>query len=179
MARPDEPTAEQREARIAELRARRRARLGMLARRSAFFAVGLVLLLVVGLVWLLQTIAGRDVLLNQIVSRLPADATLTWASAEGPAAGPLTLHDVHFSLPRQLDPDCVPGPDATCQMGRVVFEAELVVLDPAIRPLLGRRLRLDALVVRGASLALPRSDTPFELPQWPESLPGIAPPLAL
>ena len=179
MARPDEPTAEQREARIAELRARRRARLGMLARRSAFIAVGLVLLLVVGLVWLLQTIAGRDVLLNQIVSRLPADATLTWASAEGPAAGPLTLHDVHFSLPRQLDPDCVPSPDATCQMGRVVFDAELVVLDPAIRPLLGRRLRLDALVVRDASLALPRSDTPFELPQWPESLPGIAPPLAL
>ena len=86
MARPDEPTAEQREARIADLRARRRARLGMLARRSAFIAVGLVLLLVVGLVWLLQTIAGRDVLLNQIVSRLPADATLTWASAEGPAA---------------------------------------------------------------------------------------------
>src|SRR5690606_37045599 len=54
-----------------------------------------------------------------------------------------------------------------------------VVLDPALRPLLGRRLRLDALVVRDATLELPRSDTPFELPQWPESLPGIAPPLDL
>src|SRR5690606_10936439 len=31
----------------------------------------------------------------------------------------------------------------------------------------------------GATLDLPRSDTPFELPRWPESLPGIAPPLAL
>src|SRR5690606_25674892 len=32
---------------------------------------------------------------------------------------------------------------------------------------------------RGARLDLPRSDTPFELPQWPETLPEIAPPLAL
>src|SRR5690606_9655356 len=46
-------------------------------------------------------------------------------------------------------------------------------------PLLGRRLRLDALVVRDATLDLPRSDAPFELPRWPESLPGVAPPLAL
>src|SRR5690606_41629513 len=28
-------------------------------------------------------------------------------------------------------------------------------------------------------LSLPRSDTPFELPRWPESLPDIAPPLEL
>src|SRR5690606_658247 len=136
-------------------------------------------LVVVLLAWLLKTVAGRDVLLNQIVSRLPTGTTLTWTSAEGPAAGPLTLHDVHFSMPRQIDPACVATADASCAMGRVVFDARTVVLDPALRPLLGRRLRLDALVVRDATLELPRSDTPFELPQWPESLPGIAPPLDL
>src|SRR3546814_15025594 len=82
-------------------------------------------------------------------------------------------------MPRQIDPSCVPSDTASCARGRIVFDAQTVVVDPAIRPLLGKRLRLDALVVRGASLELPRSDTPFELPRWPESLPGIAPPMAL
>ena len=63
--------------------------------------------------------------------------------------------------------------------GRIVFFARSVVLDPAIRPLLGRRLRLDALEIAGATLDLPKSDEPFELPRWPEVLPEIAPPLAL
>jgi translocation and assembly module TamB len=179
MVEPATPTPEQREARIAELRARRRARMRVLALRSVFIAVGLALLAVVLLYWLLGTVGGRDVLLGQIAARLPAGTTLTWASAEGPASGPLTLHDVHFSMPRQLDPDCVATAAASCAMGRIGFTAQTVVLDPAIRPLLGRRLRLDALVVRDATLDLPRSDTPFELPRWPESLPGIAPPLAL
>ena len=33
--------------------------------------------------------------------------------------------------------------------------------------------------MRNATLDLPKSDKPFELPRWPESLPQIAPPLAL
>ncbi len=44
------------------------------------------------LYWLLQTVAGRDVLLAQIIARLPAGATLTWERVEGPIAGPLTIH---------------------------------------------------------------------------------------
>ncbi len=167
------------EARIAELRARRRARLRVLAIRSAFLGIGVFLLAVLALAWLLNTVGGRDVLLRQIVARLPAGTTLAWARAEGPASGPLTLHDVRFAMPRQRDPDCVPTPQASCAMGTIRFRAALVVLDPAIRPLLGRRLRLDALVVRDATLELPRSDKPFELPRWPESLPAVAPPLAL
>ncbi|HEU4991792.1 MAG TPA: translocation/assembly module TamB domain-containing protein [Luteimonas sp.] len=167
------------EARIAELRARRRARLRVLAVRSAFLGVGVFLLAVLALTWLLNSVGGRDLLLRQVVARLPAGTTLAWSRAEGPASGPLTLHDVRFSMPRQRDPDCVPTPQASCAMGTIRFRAALVVLDPAIRPLLGRRLRLDALVVRDAALDLPRGDKPFELPRWPESLPGIAPPLAL
>lgn len=176
---PEAPSRDVHEARIAELRARRRARLRVLAWRSAFLGVGVFLLVVLAAAWLLNTVGGRDLLLRQIVARLPAGATLTWSSAEGPASGPLTLHDVRFSMPRQRDADCVATPQAACAMGTIRFQAALVVIDPAIRPLLGRRLRLDALVVRDAVLDLPRSDEPFELPRWPESLPGIAPPLAL
>ncbi len=179
MADPKAVPPEEHERRIAELREKRRKRLALLAWRSAFFVVGIALLVAVLLYWLLATVRGRDVLLHQIVLRLPPGAELTWASAEGPASGPLTLRGVHFSLPRQVDPTCVPSDEASCEMGEIVFEADTVVLDPALRPLLGRRLRLDAMVVRDARLDLPRSDTPFELPQWPESLPGIAPPLAL
>src|SRR5690606_35102722 len=47
-------------------------------------------------------------------------------------------------------------------------------------PLIGRRLRLDAMDMAGAALDLPEpADTPFELPTWPEVLPRIDLPLSL
>jgi translocation and assembly module TamB len=173
------PTPQEREERIAELRARRRARLRWLALRAVFVAGALVLLGALGLYWLLTTVGGRDALLAQVTARLPPGASFTWRDARGPAAGPLVLRGVRFSLPRQLDPACVARPDAPCTMGTIVFTADTLVLDPALRPLLGRRLRLDALDVRGATLALPESRTPFEFPRWPDVLPRIAPPLGL
>ena len=176
---PDDATREQREARIAELRTLRRKRQRTVAIRGGVGTLALAIGIGLLLYWLLMTIGGRDVLLRQIVARLPAGTELEWESAEGPAAGPMTLRDVHFSMPRQRDPDCVPTDTANCAMGRIVFDAETVVLDPAIRPLFGRRLRLDALDLRNATLDLPRSDEPFELPTWPDVLPDIAPPLAL
>ncbi|MEP6633959.1 MAG: translocation/assembly module TamB, partial [Luteimonas sp.] len=164
---------------IAELRARRRARMRMLAVRSAISTLGVLLLAVVALYWLLTTVAGRDVLLAQIVSRLPAGTTLTWASAQGPASGPLTLRNVRFITPTHAS-DCVADALAACPItGHLTFFADTIVLDPALRPLLGRRLRLDALDVTDATLDLPKSDKPFELPRWPEVLPEIAPPLSL
>lgn len=176
---PADASREQREARIAELRVLRHRRRRKLAIRSGI-GIGTVGLLAVAAVWwLVSTIGGRDFLLRQIVSRLPADAVLTWDRAEGPVSGPMILRGVHFSLPRQRDPDCVPTPQASCAMGTIVFSARTLVLDPAIRPLLGRTLRLDALDVAGATLDLPRSDTPFELPRWPDVLPAIEPPLDL
>ena len=167
------------DAAIAELRARRRARMRVLAIRSGIGALALGFAVVGLLYWLLTSIGGRDLLLRQIAARLPTGTELTWKQAEGPVSGPMTLRGVHFSMPRQRDPDCVPTKTASCAMGRIVFDADTVVLDPAIRPLLGRTLRLDALDVRGATLDLPTSDKPFELPQWPDVLPNIAPPLAL
>jgi translocation and assembly module TamB len=163
----------------AERNAARRALARRLALRSAAGTLALVVMLALFAWWLLTTFGGRDFLLAQIVARLPAGTTLTWQSAEGPASGPLTLHGVRFSMPRQIDPDCVPTKAASCATGRIVFTAQAAVLDPAIRPLFGKRLRLDALDVRGATLDLPQSDKPFELPRWPESLPQIAPPLSL
>ncbi len=160
--RPDEPTPEEREARIAELRARRKARLRVLAIRSTIGATALAVLGLLLLYWLLQTVAGREVLMAQVVARLPADASLTWERAEGPLAGPLILHDVDFRW----------GTD-------IHFAAKRAYLDPDIRPLLGRKLRLDALQLTDAQLNLGRSDEPFELPSWPESLPQVEMPLAI
>ena len=174
---PGEPTRDEREARIAELRARREARLRKLAVRSVFVAGGLVLLLVVVGYWVLGTIGGREFLMAQIVARLPADTTLTWERAEGPASGPLALYDVRFTMPRQRDAECVPSADTPCETGTLEFFARRVMIDPALGPLLGRRLRLDALEVEGATLLLPRTEAPFRLPEWPEVLPEIAPPL--
>ncbi|HEU4773932.1 MAG TPA: translocation/assembly module TamB, partial [Lysobacter sp.] len=130
-------TPEQREARIAELRRLRKARLRVLAIRSALLSGALAVALVVLAWWLVSSIGGRDFLLAQIVARLPANATLSWRQAEGPAAGPLTMHEVRFRY------------DA------IVFTAQRVTLDPALRPLLGRRLRLDALQIENATLELP------------------------
>ncbi|MEO5630042.1 MAG: translocation/assembly module TamB domain-containing protein [Thermomonas sp.] len=172
-------TKEERAARIAELAPLRQTRRRKLAVRSALGIVALAVLVGALLYWLLMTVGGRNVLLSQITSRLPLGTKLTWRSAEGPAAGPLILHGVHFSIPRQRNPDCTPTPKASCAMGTIVFNADKVVFDPALRPLLGRRLRLDALQITGATLDLPRSDTPFELPRWPDVLPQIEPPLDL
>lgn len=128
---------------------------------SGLGVVGLVALLLLAVYWLLQTVAGRDVLLAQVVARLPVGATFTWKQVEGPIAGPLTLRGVEF---RYQD---------------YRFTADRVHLDADIRPLLGRKLQLDALEISGATLNLARSDEPFEMPSWPGSLPQIEMPLAI
>ena len=170
-----EPTPEEREARIAELRARRRARMRYLAIRGGVASGMLAAAVVAFAYWLLTTIGGRELLLAQIVQRLPDNAALTWQHVEGPARGPLTLQGVRFSYA----PEC-PADESPCTArAPIVFTARRVYLDFALRPLLGRRLRLDALQVAGATLDLPESDEPFELPRWPDVLPAINPPLAL
>lgn len=150
------------------------------ALRSLFGIAALSALVLLLAYWLLNTIGGRDVLLRQIVARLPDGTTLTWRNAEGPAAGPLTLHDVRFVHRSCADTDGEPVAFGACDKpGALVFTARRAVLDPAIRPLLGRRLRLDALDIDGATLDLPDSDEPFALPRWPDVLPQIEPPLSL
>ena len=141
-----------------------RARFYRRRRFWAWSGLGVLAMVVAAVVlvyWLLQTVAGRDVLLAQIISRLPAGATLTWEKVEGPIAGPLTIHGLDFRYEDYR------------------FTARRAYLDPDIRPLLGRRLRLDAFEIEGATLNLARSDEPFELPRWPESLPPIEMPLAI
>lgn len=136
-------------------------------RRRKFWAwsglsiAALVIGAIVLVYWLLQTVAGRDVLLAQIIARLPVGSSLTWSKVEGPLAGPLILHDLDL------------------RYDKIHFSAGRAYLDPDIRPLLGRRLRLDALQLSNATLAVPKSDEPFELPSWPESLPNIEMPLAI
>ncbi|MDL5364123.1 translocation/assembly module TamB domain-containing protein [Xanthomonas sp. NCPPB 2654] len=128
---------------------------------SALTIAGLGLLALIAVYWLLQTVAGRDVLLAQVVARLPAGSSLTWERAEGPLAGPLTLYNLDF------------------RYEEIHFTAERAYLDPDIRPLLGRKLQLDVLQLKNATLNLAKSEEPFELPSWPQSLPQIEVPLAL
>ena len=128
---------------------------------SGFTVLGLVLLALLLVYWLLQTVAGRDVLLAQVVARLPAGATLTWSKVDGPVAGPLVLHDLDF------------------RYDDIHFTAERAYLDPDIRPLLGRKLQLDALQIKNATLNLAKSDEPFDMPSWPGSLPQVEMPLAI
>ncbi|REI37689.1 hypothetical protein BRN55_08540, partial [Xanthomonas oryzae pv. oryzae] len=59
------------------------------------------------------------------------------------------------------------------------FTAERVYLKPDLRPLLGRTLQLNAVQVSNATLNLGKSEEPFTLPSWPESLPQITVPLAI
>jgi translocation and assembly module TamB len=131
------------------------------ARRAGWTSIALVALGLVLIAWLFYSIGGRDFLLARIVAALPADATLTWTSAEGPASGPMTLHDVRFAY-----------------RGKELRAAQ-VTLDPALQPLVWRKLRLDALQIRGATLTIAPSTEPFKLPQWPGSLPAIATPLPI
>ncbi|MBD7987350.1 translocation/assembly module TamB domain-containing protein [Luteimonas sp. Sa2BVA3] len=179
---PADVSPEEREQRIRELRARRKARMRTLALRSAAGTTVLVALLLVAGWWLLGTLGGRDFLLGQVVARLPAGTTLEWREAEGPASGPLTLHDVVFQQQVCPEADDQPVPYGQCAAPNTLrFSAKRVTLDPALRPLLGRTLRLDAAQVEGALLELPPSDDgePFSLPRWPEVLPRIEPPLGL
>nr|WP_241547329.1 translocation/assembly module TamB domain-containing protein [Xylella fastidiosa] len=124
-------------------------------------ATGLFLTLLALLYWLLQTTSGRDALLAQVVTRLPAATALTWDRAEGAVAGPLTLHNIEF---RYQD---------------IHFRAARLRMDPDIWRLLLLRLRLDVLEMSNASLSLGQSEEPFKLPSWPDVLPSINVPLAL
>ena len=173
-------TEDERDARIAELRVRRIARARWLATRSVVLMLALTVLGALLLYFLFNTLRGRDVLLNQIVSRLPAGSELTWSRAEGPASGPMILHDLRYVHRGCPDKDGKPVAWPDCNNALVTtFTAKRAMLDPMLQPLLGRRLRLEALSISGATLLLPDTDEPFELPRWPESLPAIAPPLAL
>lgn len=178
---PSDLTPEEREARIAELRARRHARMRKLAIRSAITSMALALLGAVLLYWLLATFGGRDFLLARIVGLLPDGTELTWSRAEGPVRGPLTMHDVRYVQRGCPDVNGEPVPYGRCETPRVLtFTAARITLTPEIAPLIGRRLRLDGLEVADATLDLPvATDEPFELPRWPESLPAIALPLSL
>lgn len=128
---------------------------------SGLALTALTIALGVLLYWLLQTVAGRDVLLAQVIARLPIGSSLTWEKADGPISGPLVFHGLEF---RYQD---------------YRFTARRVSLDPDLRPLLGRRLRLDVLEIEGATLELAPSDEPFQLPRWPDSLPPIEMPIAI
>ena len=112
------------------------------------------------LAWLLWTTSGRDTLLHRVVNMLPP-GSLTWERADGVVYGPLTFHGLHY------------------HHDGVDLRAQRVRLDPSLRQLFGRRLRLLSLEMDNATLDLPIDRTPQPLPSWPGSLPKFAMPFAL
>ncbi|QDH71928.1 translocation/assembly module TamB [Lysobacter alkalisoli] len=151
-----------------------------LAIRSGLVFAAMVLLLLALVYWLVSTIGGRDLLLAQVKSRLPYGTELSWSKVEGPVRGPMVLHDVRF-ISRGCPADGeTPVAYPNCKHPRTTtFTARRIAINPALQPLLGKRLQLNAMALSDASLDLPDSDKPFELPRWPDLLPQIAPPLAL
>ncbi|MEO6364436.1 MAG: hypothetical protein ABIO38_00045, partial [Luteimonas sp.] len=116
-----------------ERRAARRIVARRWALRSLSGIAALTALILLLAYWLLTTIGGRDVLLRQVVARLPDGTTLTWRNADGPAAGPLTLHDVRFVHRSCPDKDGEPVAFGVCEHpDALIFTARRAVLDPAI-----------------------------------------------
>ncbi|MBS0228036.1 MAG: translocation/assembly module TamB domain-containing protein [Proteobacteria bacterium] len=148
-------------------------------RRILVAFVALALLAAIGLLWLLNTASGRDFALHQLVARLPTGSTLQWKTAQGDLAGPLVLQGVDFMTPVQRNAHCKPTLAAPCATDPLRLQIEHLRLDPALLPLLARRLRFDTLAIRGVQLDLPRDDTPLELPRWPDLLPTLDLPLTV
>lgn len=133
----------------------------------------------IALMWLLHTEGGRDFALRRAVAGLPNGSSLHWQSARGTLAGPLTLRGVALAMPVQRDSRCTPTAGKPCATGLLRLDIAQADVDAALLPLLARRLRLEALSVRGARLELPRDDTPFELPKWPDVLPTLDLPIVI
>src|SRR5690606_37952022 len=169
---PDDITPEERERRIAELRERRRRRMRVLAVRSAIGTAALLVLGAALLYWLLATFGGRDFLLARIAGLLPAGTELTWSGAEGPASGPLVIHDLRYV--QRSSPAVGGRPVAVdgCTDSAVrSVSARRVVREWKVTPRVGRRLRRDALEDEQATRDLPVPGSEFERPSWPEVLP--------
>ena len=135
-----------------------------MTRRRALLlsALGLLVLGLLASQWLLRSAGGRDWVMARIVAALPAGSTLSWREVSGPLSGPIELRDVDY---RQAD--------------GLRLQAARLRLVPQILPLLSRRIGLSDLRLEQGRLSLPKSDKPFEWPQWPALLPAIDMPLSL
>jgi len=110
---------------------------------------------------LLRTQGGRDFLLVRINTILPAGATLTWDSVQGTMSGPLEIRGIHY------------------RDGETRLDAARLRADYALWPLTSRRIAINTLELDGVVLQLPRDDSPFELPRWPEVLPTLDMPVKI
>lgn len=126
----------------------------------ALSAIALVFVVLSGS-WLLRTESGRDFLLMRINNVLPEGATLTWASVQGTLSGPMEIRGIHY-----VD-------------GGTRLDAVRLRVDYGLWPLFSRHLAINTAELEGAVLTLPRDDTPFELPRWPEVLPKLELPLTV
>ncbi len=129
--------------------------------------------------WVLHSASGRDFALQQTVARLPAGTQLHWQRVDGTLAGGLTLRGLQLTMPQSRDAHCVPTSNHPCAMGTLHFDAGTMHLRVAPLALVRGHLQVNALTVSNATLDVPRDDTPFELPKWPDVLPTLEVPLPI
>ena len=126
--------------------------------------VALPLLLTALVLWLFLTASGRDVLLGQVQRLLPPD-TLSWRAAEGHVSGGLVLHEVRY------------------RADGVRVELARLELDLSATALLTGTVHVRSLRLSDGQIDLPAAQpSPTAWPQrieLPESLPGLALPLAI
>lgn len=131
-------------------------------KRLSLLAVLLVLLgIAVFSAWLTRTDAGRDFALARVQGLLPDSAELRWKSVEGQL-----YQGLQFERLTYTDED-------------LRIEATTLGFKVSLSPLLYRKLYLKQINATHVRIDLPKDDTPFELPRWPDSLPALNLPLTI
>ncbi len=133
--------------------------------RKKILTVVAALIVVLGIavfsVWLTRTDAGRDFALARVQGMLPDSAQLRWKSVDGQL-----YQGLQFERLTYTDED-------------LRIEAATLEFKVSLGPLLYRKLYLKHINATHVRVDLPKDDTPFELPRWPESLPALNLPLAI
>ena len=113
--------------------------------------------------WGGETLVDERILraVARVQGLLPGSAELRWKSVEGQLYQGLQFERLTYTD------------------GELRIEAATLGFKVSLSPLLYRKLYLKQINATHVRIDLPKDDTPFELPRWPESLPTLDLPLAI
>lgn len=111
--------------------------------------------------WLTHSNGGRDFALKQAQAALPEGSSLRWKSVSGQMANGLQFEKLVYA-------------DATQRL-----EAGSLDFNIKLSPLLFRNVHSNFVNAKHVRIYLPKDDTPFEFPRWPESLPSLDLPVSV
>lgn len=111
--------------------------------------------------WLTHSNGGRDFVLKQAQVALPEGSSLQWKTVRGQLAAGLQFEKLVYA-------------DATQR-----FEAGSLNFNIKLTPLIFRKIHSDFVNAKHVRIYLPKDETPFEFPRWPESLPALDVPVSV